>query len=602
MSPRTLLGAVALLLATAAPAQAAVVINEVSSTGTDFIELTNTGAVEVDIGGYRLKDNDDGRTFAIPAGIKLAPGGFYAANVGSGPGNFGLGDADSARVYLPGGVTLLDSHTWTAPSSTTFGRCPDGTGAITQTERPTPGAANDCFSPLTAWPGGVSVVTGDVAGTYTNNMSGLAYQPSGTAQPGTLWAVRNASGGIESGLYRLTYDGTNWRDTVGWAGGKQLFYPTGAGRPDTEGVTLVDGEPNAVYAAVERDLAGGGSAPKVLRFDVSSPNPTLSATHEWALTGLPALGDNTGPEAIAWIPDDVLVKKGFVDEVTNAKYNPASYPNHGAGLFFVGIEQDASIVAYALTPGVAAAKVATIDSGFLSVMDLEYEPASRLLWAACDDTCIGRTATLDVAASGRFAVTNVYERPAGMDNFNNEGFAIAPNAECANNVKPAFWLDDTNALGTALRVGTIRCPVPVVDPVATPDATASPQPTVAPTPVPTTPAADRTAPKVRLSLTKPATKGTYAVRKTGKLKLTITLDERADLTIKVSARKSSRAKLRTLTTTTRKGVPAGKPSYTLTLSSKVRKALKKGEKLTIAVQARDAAGNVGTGSASGTVR
>ena len=47
---------------------------------------------------------------------------------------------------------------------------------------------------------------------------------------------------------------------------------------------------------------------------------------------------------------------------------------------------------------------------------------------------------------------------------------------------------------------------------------------------------------------------------------------------------------------------AGKPSYTLTLSSKVRKALKKGETLTIAVQARDAAGNVGTGSASGTVR
>ena len=132
-------------------------------------------------------------------------------------------------------------------------------------------------------------------------------------------------------------------------------------------------------------------------------------------------------------------------------------------------------------------------------------------------------------------------------------------------------------------------------------ATASPVATVAPTPVPITPA-DRTAPKVRVSLTKPAKQGTYAVRKTGKLQLTITLDERSDLTIKVSARKSSKAKLRTLTTTTRKGVAAGKPSYTLTLSSKVRKALKKGETLTIAVQARDAAGNVGTASASGTVR
>ena len=89
------------------------------------------------------------------------------------------------------------------------------------------------------------------------------------------------------------------------------------------------------------------------------------------------------------------------------------------------------------------------------------------------------------------------------------------------------------------------------------------------------------------------------MRKTGKLKLTITLDERSDLTIKVSARKTKKAKLRTLTTTTRKGVAAGKPSYTLTLSSKVRKALKKGETLTIAVQARDAAGNVGTGKRHG---
>ena len=133
-------------------------------------------------------------------------------------------------------------------------------------------------------------------------------------------------------------------------------------------------------------------------------------------------------------------------------------------------------------------------------------------------------------------------------------------------------------------------------------ATASPVATVAPTPVPTTSAPDRTAPKVRVSLTKPAKKGTYAVRKTGKLKLTITLDERSDLTIKVSARKTKKAKLRTLTTTTRKGVAAGKPSYTLTLSSKVRKALKAGETLTIAVQGRDAAGNVGTGSATGKVR
>ena len=113
---------------------------------------------------------------------------------------------------------------------------------------------------------------------------------------------------------------------------------------------------------------------------------------------------------------------------------------------------------------------------------------------------------------------------------------------------------------------------------------------------------DRTAPKLRLSLTKPATKGTYAVRKTGKLKLVVTVDERSDLTITATARKNSKSKARTLTKTTRKGVAAGKPSYTLTLSKKLRRALKKGETITLAVQARDAAGNVGTARATGKVR
>ena len=48
------------------------------------------------------------------------------------------------------------------------------------------------------------------------------------------------------------------------------------------------------------------------------------------------------------------------------------------------------------------------------------------------------------ADAGRFVVTNTYERPAGMANLNNEGFAIAPQAECVNGLKPVFWADDSN--------------------------------------------------------------------------------------------------------------------------------------------------------------
>ena len=204
-----------------------------------------------------------------------------------------------------------------------------------------------------------------------------------------------------------------------------------------------------------------------------------------------ALGANLGLEAITWIPDDVLVAKGFFDESTGAKYNPASYPGHGTGLFFVGVEQDGTIVGYALDAAAARRKVATIASGFLSV----HGPRVR----ARVQAAVGRLRRhlrrphRDAgrrAATGRFAVTGVYERPAGMANLNNEGFAIAPQAECVEQPQAGVLARrHQHALGNALRVGTIRCTVPTVDPgpSPTPVATASPVATVAPTPVPTTP-------------------------------------------------------------------------------------------------------------------
>ena len=606
MTAKALLATLALLLATAAPASAAVVINEVESSGIeDFIELYNTGAAE-NIGGWTVSDSNNNNDFVVPAGTVIPAGGSYLVYTDRGAGGFGLGTPDAARVFNAADV-LVDAYNWTAESPTTYGRCPNGTGPIQITSKPSPGAANTCPSPITAspWPGGTAILTGDVKGAVGNNMSGLAYQPSGTAARGTLWAVRNSSGGVLSTLFKLTYNGTAWVDSAGWTGGKRLFYPNGAGDPDIEGVTLAGGEPNAVYAAVERD-GGGESDPRVLRFDVSAPGATLTATNQWDLD--PSLeddlGGNQGPEAIAWMPDDVLVAKGLIDDIAKGKYNPANYPGHGSGLFFVGIEQDGSIAAYALMPGLDPVKVAHFESGFVNVQDLEYEPETQLLWAACDDNCQGRTATLDINGAGRFAPTAFYERPSGMvENLNNEGFAIAPQAECVAGLKPAFWLDDTNGSGNALRVGSRNCTVPIVTPDPVPTASATPAATVSPllTAIPT-PAVDRTAPKLRLSLTKPATKGTYAVRKTGKLKLTVTLDERSDLTITATARKNAKAKARTLTKTTRKGVAAGKPSYTLTLSKKTRKALKKGETITLTVQARDAAGNVGKASATGKVR
>ena len=67
----------------ATPAVAAplptVAINEVDPS-TDWIELTNTGAVAVDVSGFRVFDDKDDRTLAIPAGTTIEPGGSAPRN------------------------------------------------------------------------------------------------------------------------------------------------------------------------------------------------------------------------------------------------------------------------------------------------------------------------------------------------------------------------------------------------------------------------------------------------------------------------------------------------------------------------------------------
>lgn len=443
----------------------AVVINEVESNGGtpgDWVELANTGSAAVDVSGYVVKDDDDTHAFTVPAATTIPVGGHYVADVAP---RFGLGAPDSARLFAPDGTTLVDSYSWTSHATTTYGRCPDGTGAFTTTTTSTRGAANDCAaapapSPADPWPGGSAVTTVDVANQLGGNVSGLAYESGRGGAPDVLWAVQNGP----STLFRLLWNGTTWApDTAdGWGAGKALSYPDGSGDPDAEGVTLVGGSSsNGVHVSTERDNeASAVSRPEVLRFDVSGTTTALSATTEWDLTpDLPVVPPNSGLEAITWVPDAALVATGFRDASTGGAYDPAAHPGHGSGLFLVGLEADGSVRAYALDAATGSRTlVATFTSGFpTGVMDLEWEPETSLLWAECDDTCGGRTATLDVGADGTFGVTATHERPAGMPDLNNEGFAIAPQSSCVDGRKPVFFSDDANTDGHALRAATLRC-------------------------------------------------------------------------------------------------------------------------------------------------
>jgi hypothetical protein len=134
-------------------------VNEAESHGDDthgdWIELKNTSAVSVNLGNALLSDNDNGHAVRIPAGTNLAAGAVMAFRVDDPalPSNgFGLGDADSARLFKADATDLatapaVSSQSWSTHAVRTWGL--NGSGVWTQTNLGTFGAANDFASALT---------------------------------------------------------------------------------------------------------------------------------------------------------------------------------------------------------------------------------------------------------------------------------------------------------------------------------------------------------------------------------------------------------------------------------------------------------------------
>ena len=178
-------------------------------------------------------------------------------------------------------------------------------------------------------------------------------------------------------------------------------------------------------------------------------------------------GANLGLEAITWIQDSFLVANGFFDDTKGHLYNPAEYPNHGNGLFLVGVETSGNVYVYALSLGGTFARIASFSAGFspATVMDLQFDCDLNDLWADCDNSCTGRMHGLRINPSnGHFEVALRFERPTGLPDTNDEGFAIAPATYCVNGVKPVFWADDNDINTFSLRQGTLPCTALAVSP------------------------------------------------------------------------------------------------------------------------------------------
>lgn len=392
----------------------------------------------------------------------------FSAAAGCGGGATRPGTADAAggpdQSSGGGGVTATGG----SRSGGSGGQTTGSGGATPDGGSPDGGSFDGSWS-FAPWPGANMVAVADAEDVFGTDLSGLVLQPADGTSPSVLWGVHNRSGK----LYRLTWNGTLFSPvtTDGWRTGKRMRYPGGDGQPDCEGVTMADWASGAVYVAAERDDdSNTTSRLSILRYETASTATALTATHEWNLTAdLPAVDANKGLEGIAWVPDSFLVARGFFDEAAGKTYVPAEHPNHGTGLFFVGVEADGRIHGYALDhTAMTFRRVASIAAPQEATMDLFFDRDVGTLWSWCDDTCGNRVVLLDIDSRagspthGRFVPRRGFNRAGTLPNEGHEGIAIAPESECAagadgTKTKAFVWADDSNTDGHALRRDLIPC-------------------------------------------------------------------------------------------------------------------------------------------------
>ena len=476
-------------------------INEVTSANiepyTDAYELYNSGDVDINISAWLQSDSSHAPAALIladqsvvPANTVVPAGGFLVLRSNEGLSAGG----DSVNLYLADGTTLVDTVSYgkqdAEPGS--WSACGDGSGRWLHTESDSWGESNaaacsgriidssegstvpcqtqppsDLAEEIAggiAWPGSQKWHTSDNQCQFDSavsgqDVSGLDIDPQ---EPNVMWAVKN-----KSHLYRLVKDNDRWiKDpNNGWAEGKQIVFPNGGGQPDAEGITV--GPDGYLYITTERDNANKKVAlDSVLRYDPNAAGTVLQPTHQWDLTAdfadiistTPGPDSNLGFEGITWVPDEVLVAGGFIDENAGSPYDPARYPGHGSGVYFLALEKNGHLYAYTLnnTDG-DFQRIAAIDTGMPLIAEAQWDFDNNRMWAVGDDSVGGSATLMKLGTDGRFAVDRVYNRPSELANLNLEGFAITPDSTCVNGVKEVIRADDGNNGGHSLWSGTINC-------------------------------------------------------------------------------------------------------------------------------------------------
>ena len=396
-----------------------VVINEVESNGDpvgDWVELANRDTEQsVDISGWSILDDDDSHDpIVFPEGTEIESGGYLSIITEKTPGGFGLGGNDSVRLFDADGK-VVDETSWEGHAATTWGRIPDMAGDFAVTGAATKDGINqakgeDDDTETKPFPGGqFKIKDRDLGGDFADeDMSGVDFDDEGNA-----YVVNNGTGT----LYVLVYDAE--ADAYSVKQAFELNYPDGAGTLDAEGVTVnPDG---SIYVATERNNDDSSvSRPSLLHFELTEDEEgALDATEEVSLKEFVGeIGANAGLEAVEYVPEI----EGYA----------------------VGVEATGDVLFVTIADG-KATLVDTYESPFEGVMALDY--SDGVLRALCDEVCQGRSVELTFDGKKFVSDGTIFDRPAGLDNFANEGFAYFTDETGTR----YLWADDGVADGVSLR-------------------------------------------------------------------------------------------------------------------------------------------------------
>ncbi|WP_198683985.1 lamin tail domain-containing protein [Brachybacterium sp. YJGR34] len=442
-----------------------VVIHEIASSGDDFVELANLGEEAVDLSGHGILDAQDDHVHTLPEGTVLAPGELLLIT-GDQLG-FGLGGEDAVRLQDPAGA-VLGELTWTEHAEASLALCA-GEHLVAATA--TPGEANDCGpdeEPIaeTPLPTDGELVVLDAESDHGEDLSGLDLQilPDGDR---VLWAVNNDAGQISR--LQEGEDGL-WAASEGWpAGGKATRFADDTGTPDGEGISV--GADGRLYVAAERDNdAKGTSRSTVLAYDPSADGEVLTASSEWDLTALlPATSANGGAEGIEMVPANALAGLGVEIPAAEA---------YG----FVALEDTGDVYALALHTGGEATLLATLESPLDGLMALDHDPSTNTLWAFADEGLGGASVRYDLDAGAE--APEVLARADGIPaSLANEGVALEPIEVCTDGVRGAWFADDADTDGHALRgIGLLdaSCDAELIAPTPGEEETTDPEEGVIP--------------------------------------------------------------------------------------------------------------------------